>query len=98
MEIGRDAAAPVDPAVIHHPINQAALALVPEGAGLRVTIGTMTPNFREFQVRLDGGEWKTSPASFPWLLRKGTSRLEARSVNKCDVPGPVSTVVLEVAE
>jgi hypothetical protein len=87
---------PKDPAhEPYFPIGQAALALVPGDAGIGVTIGTMTPNFREFQVRLDGGQWKASGPTFTWSLHKGPNKLEARSMNKFDVAGPVSTVELD---
>ncbi len=90
---------PKDPAnEPYFPINQAALALSADGTGVKVTIGTMTPNFREFQVRVDGGEWKTSPASFTWPIRKGLNRLQARSVNLFGVAGPVSIVEIETKE
>jgi hypothetical protein len=90
---------PKDPAAEpYFPINQAALALVPDGAGLAVTIGTMTPNFKEFQVRLDGGEWKTADAKLTWTLHKGPNKLEAKSVNKFGVAGPVSTADLDAGE
>jgi hypothetical protein len=89
---------PQDPMDLYFPIHQAALVLLPDGKDLKVAIKTLTPNFKEFQVRLDGGDWKTAGDSCPWTLHKGTNRLEARSLNLFDVAGPVSTVVLEVAE
>jgi hypothetical protein len=88
---------PKDPAVDpYFPINQAALTLAPDGQNLKVTIRTMTPNFKEFQVRIDGGQWRRSEDSFGWALNAGTNTLEARAVNKFGVAGPVSTVQLEV--
>ncbi len=82
---------PADP--VHDPyfpINQASLQLRPTGDHLHVTIRTMTPNFKTMRVRLDNGDWKSSPDSFDWTLREGTNRLEARSVNQFGVEGPVS--------
>ena len=88
---------PENPAVDpYFPINQAALALVPEGNGVRVTLGTMTPNFKEFQKRIDDGNWETCETAFAWELRPGENRLEVRSVNKFNVPGPISTVGVEL--
>ena len=88
---------PEDPAKDpYFPINQAALALVPDGGALKVTIGTITPNFKAFQVRIDGGEWKASKTSFAWKPHQGANTLEAKSVNKFGVDGPVSTVKLAV--
>ena len=88
---------PEDPATEpYFPINQAALALVPDGDAIRVTLGTMTPNFMEFRVRTDGGRWKPSANEFTWTLRAGENRLEAMSVNKFGAQGPVSTLVIQV--
>ena len=84
----------VDP---YFPINQAALSLAPGESGkLHVAISTLTPNFKTFQVRLDGTEWKDAGSTLAWELHDGANKLEARSVNKWDVPGPVSTVELEL--
>lgn len=88
---------PDDPATEpYFPINQAAMAIVPDGQGVKVTLGTMTPNFQEFQVRVDGRQWQPAETVFNWPVRAGENRLEARSVNRFGVPGPVSTVVLRV--
>lgn len=97
FEIGQNVAVKTDPAAAYYPINQAALALAPDGEGLRVTLGTMTPNFKEFRVRLDEAAWRPAETSFDWPLKPGKNRLEAASVNRFDVQGPISTVVIEVA-
>ena len=57
----------------------------------------MTPNFKEFRVRIDGGAWTKAETAFAWPLKAGKNRLEAVSVNRFDVEGPISTVVIEVA-
>ena len=85
----------VDP---YFPINQAALSLTPDGSNLAVTLRTLTPNFKTFRVRLDGGPWMDSPEAFTWTLHGGQNTLEAKSVNLFGVDGPVSTVELHVAE
>ena len=74
----------------------AALSLFAEGATLRVELKTMTPNFQRFEVRLDGAGWKPSEENFVWNLHRGRNRMEARSVNKFGVRGPVSIAELEV--
>jgi hypothetical protein len=84
---------PTDP---YFPINQAAMALVPSDEGLKVTLGTLTPNFKEFRVRRDGGNWQPSEQAFAWRLHDGENRLEAVSVNKFGVEGPISTLVVTV--
>ena len=76
----------------YFPIDQVALNLVPQSDHLRAGFKTMTPNFQAFMVRTDGGEWKQAAESLDWNLHPGTNRLEAKSVNKFGVEGPVSTV------
>jgi len=51
-----------------------------------------------YSVCQDGGEWKRAETTMVWRLHGGENRLEARSVNKFDVAGPVSTVVLTATE
>ncbi|MBN2583647.1 MAG: carbohydrate-binding protein [Planctomycetes bacterium] len=91
---------PPNPAVDpYFPINQAAVTLTSDANGMEVTLGTMTPNFKEFRVRQDGGPWRTADGTtFIWKLHEGTNRLEAVSRNKFDVDGPVSTVVIEASK
>lgn len=87
---------PANPAVDpYFPIGQAAVTLQAEGDKVRVAFRTMTPNFKEYRVRMDGGEWRSSPDSLLWALRPGSNRLEARTVNQFGVEGPVSTVELQ---
>jgi hypothetical protein len=87
---------PANPAVDpYFPIGQAAPSLSVEDGKLKVALRTMTPNFREYKVQIDGGGWKTAGSSFPWALRPGLNRLEARAVNQFSVEGPVSTIEVE---
>lgn len=87
---------PADPARDpYFPIGQAALKLVPKDGAIEVALSTMTPNFQRFEVRVDGGPWRESGASFRWAPRPGLNRLEARAVNRFGVTGPVSAVELE---
>ena len=58
----------------------------------------MTPNFKEYQVQRDGGGWASSGDTVVWPLHAGTNRLEARTVNRFGVTGPVSTVELDLAQ
>jgi hypothetical protein len=84
---------PANPATDpYFPINQAALTLTPDDEGLRVAVRTMTPNFKTFQFRVDGGEWKAGAESFAGALHPGVNRLEVKSVNRFGVEGLVSTV------
>mgnify|MGYP001182359976 FL=1 len=83
----------------YFPINQAALTLRPDGDRLLVSLGTLTPNFKEFRVRQDEGPWEPlEGTTFRWPLRTGSNRLEAVSVNRFDVSGPVSSVQVDVSE
>jgi hypothetical protein len=84
---------PANPAVDpYFPIGQAALSLSAGAGQVKAAIKTMTPNFKEFQVRIDGGAWTPSGDSVAWTLHAGANRLEAKTVNKFGVDGPVSTV------
>lgn len=90
-------ALPPDPAKDpYFPLGQAALSLTADGGALTVSLRTLTPNFKEFQVRLDGGPWTASPDRFPWILRPGPNRLEAKSVNRFGVEGPLSAAEVDV--
>ena len=84
----------VDP---YFPIGQAALSLRAEGDNLRVALKTLTPNFKRYEIRVDGGEWKDSGDNFLWPVHPGSNRLEARTLNQFGVPGPLSTAEIDVA-
>ena len=92
---------PADPANDpYFPINQAELRLepaAPAGAkgqslcvSLRVSLRTLTPNFKTYLARVDGGEWKPVGDAFPWAQHAGDNRLEVKSVNRFGIEGPVS--------
>ena len=57
---------------------------------------TLTPNFKEYQARVDGGEWQVRGESLTWNVRLGTNRLEVKTVNLFGVAGPVSSAEVEV--
>lgn len=82
----------IDP---YFPINQAALQLRAQGLSIDVTLQTLTPNFRRYECRIDGGDWRPSSASFAWPLHSGRNQLEARAVNQFEVPGPSSTAEVQ---
>jgi hypothetical protein len=87
---------PANPAVdCYFPIGQAAVGLAADGGKLKVALRTLTPNFREYKIQLDGGGWKSSGDSISWTVHAGSNRLEARTVNQFGVEGPISTVELE---
>jgi hypothetical protein len=76
----------------YFPINQAALALAPEAGGLRVTVRTMTPNFKTYLARQDGAEWAPAGDAINWRVHEGVNKLEVKVVNRFGVEGPASVV------
>lgn len=87
---------PSNPAVDpYFPIGQVALKCRVEQGRLRVSFRTMTPNFKRYETRANGGDWVESGDSFLWELRPGLNRLEARTVNRFGVQGPASTLEVQ---
>jgi hypothetical protein len=78
----------------YFPVNQAALRLQAEGDLLRVSVKTLTPNFKTFMARTDGGEWKPAGESLTWIPRDVAGKLEVKAVNQFGVEGPASVVEL----
>jgi hypothetical protein len=88
---------PANPAVDpYFPMGQAALSLRTEKEKIHVMLQTLTPNFKRYEVQINGGGWKSSDEQFNWALRPGSNRLEARTVNQFGVTGPLSTAEIEV--
>jgi hypothetical protein len=56
----------------------------------------MTPNFRGYEARIDGGMWAPIGSSFLWSIHPKANRLELRTVNQFGIDGPVSTVEIEL--
>lgn len=89
---------PANPAVDpYFPIGQAALSLRAAAGAISVSLKTMTPNFRRYEVQKDAGGWKSSMDQFVWSVHPGPNRLEARTVNQFGVHGPISTAELELS-
>jgi hypothetical protein len=88
---------PADPAHDpYFPIGQAAVTVSSDGAAVNVSLKTLTPNFKTYLARTDGGEWKPSPDMFAWTPHAGANRLEVKTVNQFGVDGPVSTAQINV--
>jgi hypothetical protein len=88
---------PADPANDpYFPINQASLTLTTEGDGLRVTLDSLTPNFKAYLARFDGGEWRAIDKTFRWKPHGGANRLEVKTVNHFGLDGPTSTAELSI--
>ena len=81
----------------YFPINQAAPTLEVDGSHLRVMLRTLTPNFRTFLARVDGGDWKPTGDSFDWQPHDGANRFEVKTVNHFGVEGPTSTIVVQAS-
>ena len=91
--------APANPAVDpYFPIGQAALSLFVEDGNIKVALKTLTPNFKRYEVRIDDGAWMPSEDTFIWNIHDRQNRVEARTLNKFGVMGPVSTAVLEMGK
>jgi hypothetical protein len=89
--------APSNPAVDpYFPIGQAAVSLFAEAGAVKVALKTLTPNFDRYEVRIDGGAWKATDDTFIWNILGCQNRLEARTVNKFGVSGPVSAAEFDV--
>ncbi len=88
---------PANPAVDpYFPIGQAALSLRADAGAIIVSLKTMTPNFKRYEVQIDGGGWESSKDHFVWSVHPGPNRLEVRTVNQFGVHGPISTAELEL--
>jgi non-heme chloroperoxidase len=92
-------AAPANPAVDpYFPIGQAALQITAQSTNLIVTLKTLTPNFKTFEIQLDNGAWTTSMDNFNWKLHPGVNRLATRCINQFGVSGPVSSAEIELSK
>jgi hypothetical protein len=88
---------PANPAVDpYFPMGQAALSLRAADGKLLVALMTLTPNFKRYEIQIDRGGWKSSGEQFNWLVHSGSNRLEARTVNRFGIYGPISTAEVEV--
>jgi len=65
---------------------------------LNVQMGTFTPYFDTYLVKVDGKDWKEAEQAFAWTLHAGTNRLEMRVRNTSGVLGPISLIELEYTE
>jgi transglutaminase-like putative cysteine protease len=78
-------------------INQVCFAatVTDRPGALAIMMGTFTPYFQSFLVKLDQQGWKESSRAFTWALHPGRNRLEMRVRNNAGVLGPVSYLEVE---
>ena len=62
---------------------------------LAIMMGTVTPHFESFLVKLDRQGWKASSRAFTWALHPGRNRVEMRVRNDAGILGPVSFLEVE---
>jgi hypothetical protein len=87
---------PADPAHDpYFPIGQAAPTIVADGLTLHVSLKTLTPNFKSYLARFDGGEWKPIADNFTWTPHAGANRLELKTINQSAVQGPISVLQID---
>jgi len=78
-------------------LNQAQIFLIAgdQKEDLNVILDTETPNFENFQVRIDGKEWKDSSYEFLWRLHDGDNTIEAKPVNMFQKGGIISKITIK---
>jgi hypothetical protein len=90
---------PSNPAVDpYFPVGQAALSLRTERERINVSLKTLTPNFKQYEIQTDAGGWEPSADNFLWSVHPGSNRLEVRTVNQLGINGHVSTAEMELSE
>jgi hypothetical protein len=80
----------------YFPIGQATMSVAIENGKVMVALKTLTPNFKQFEIRSKGGEWKSAADKFEWKVREGVNKLEVQTVNLFGVEGTVSTAEITV--
>lgn len=66
-----------------------------KGQTARVEIRSCTPNFKEYQIREEGGTWKRTDERFSLRLSRPRHEWRLRSVNLAGVTGPEHRLVIE---
>ena len=80
----------------YFPIGQASVHLSASSGEVHVSLRTLTPNFKGYSVRMNGGPWSPSEQDFVWRMQPGQNRLEAKSINRFGVEGPTSSAAIVV--
>jgi hypothetical protein len=61
-------------------------------AKLDVTLHSVTPNCKAWQMRMNESDWQTVTGDkFQWELNAGKNRLDVRTQNQFEVTGPIVT-------
>jgi hypothetical protein len=66
-------------------------------AELEVTFHSVTPNLKDYEVRVAGGPWQSAVDRYRWALQSGTNTLEVRTRNSFGVNGPAMTASVRLA-
>jgi hypothetical protein len=62
---------------------------------VEVVLGTVTPDFDTYLIRIDDGEWRPSGEQVRWRLKPGKNRLEMRVRSRAGVLGRISCLSLD---
>jgi hypothetical protein len=65
-----------------------------DGGELKMTLETETPDFADFEVRLDRGPWTETEATWDWSLREGMNTAEMRTRNRSGITGVISSLAV----
>jgi transglutaminase-like putative cysteine protease len=68
-----------------------------DSRALTVRMSTVTPGFKTFVIRTDGGPWRPVGRDLTWTLHVGRNKLEMRTRNALGVEGAVSSIELDLA-
>ena len=80
----------------YFPINQTAISLEQDGATLTAQFKTLTPSFKQFEVKLNDSNWQPAESSLKWKPDAGLNSLHIRAMNKFNVAGPASLLEVKV--
>ncbi len=65
------------------------------GSVAKVRINSCTPNFKEYQMKSEGGNWEALESTFSLQLSQPRHDWRLRSVNVMNVPGPEHHLVIQ---
>jgi len=90
---------PVAPRDLFHELNRVDIAIEgrapdrPRPVLVRFRINrnnTFAPNFMEYLVKVDDGEWEVAEEEYRWKIKRGRNVLAARIMNRFGMVGPIT--------